>query len=152
MKTVDITDQRFGSLIAKRAIGRRSRSTVWLCVCDCGGEAEVQLQNLRSSHTRSCGSCKSIPRRWLHGREGSYSSWRLMMRRCYDKNSPSYKNYGARGIRVQRAWHRFGNFHADMGDRPKGMFIERKDSEKGYTKNNCCWATRLEQNRNRKFR
>jgi hypothetical protein len=71
-----------------------------------------------------------------------------MMWRCYNKNSKSYGDYGGRGIKVTKRWHKFENFYFDMGDPPEGMSIERVNNNNGYSKTNCRWATAKEQVRN----
>ena len=72
-----------------------------------------------------------------------------MRGRCYQKANGSYHNYGAVGIKVCRRWDKFENFLADMGERPKGLTIERKNNDKGYTPSNCVWATYQQQMINR---
>ena len=73
-----------------------------------------------------------------------------MMTRCYNENFGQWKDYGGRGIKVCHRWHKFENFLADMGVKPDGLTLDRKDNDKGYTKCNCKWSTRVEQNRNRR--
>ncbi len=81
----------------------------------------------------------------------NYATWSNMLSRCTDPLSPSYTNYGARGITVDPAWFHFKNFVADMGMKPgKEFSIERIDNEKGYSKDNCKWATGTEQCLNRR--
>lgn len=80
----------------------------------------------------------------------TYKSWHTMMQRCNNPNNTQYKDYGGRGITVCERWFVFKNFLADMGVRPEGMTLDRKNNSKGYTPRNCKWSTRSEQQRNRR--
>lgn len=64
-----------------------------------------------------------------------------MKRRCYDPNNHKYQQYGARGIAVCERWMSFDNFLADMGPKPAGMTLERKNVNGHYTPKNCIWAS-----------
>lgn len=81
-----------------------------------------------------------------------YSSWRNMLGRCYNEKHQSYESYGGRGITVDLRWlgrEGFENFLKDMGRRPgPGYSIERKKNNEGYSRSNCVWATKTEQNSN----
>lgn len=78
----------------------------------------------------------------------AYYSWSNMKRRCDNKNHKDYKNYGGRGISYDKSWKRFAGFYADMGDREKNLSLDRINNNKGYSKENCRWATRAVQNNN----
>lgn len=79
----------------------------------------------------------------------TYRSWKSMKQRCLNPASPKYYAYGAKGIRVCARWLDFNNFLADMGVRPEGMSLDRKDNAGDYEPNNCRWSTKREQQNNR---
>jgi hypothetical protein len=90
---------------------------------------------------------------WRHGYCGTptYRIWQGMIRRCEKPYDAGYKYYGGRGITVCKRWHAFKNFLKDMGERPPGQSLERKNNDKGYMPSNCRWATPAEQAANRRF-
>jgi len=85
-----------------------------------------------------------------HTRE--YKSYVSMRNRCLNKNADHYESYGGRGIKIDERWSTFSNFLADMGPRPKGMSLERKDVNGDYTPDNCVWATQKVQGANQRIR
>lgn len=88
-----------------------------------------------------------------HGKYKSpeYQAWGNMVSRCTNPNMPNYKFYGGRGIAVSKEWKRFIHFYRDMGDRPSSKHtLERRDNNKGYSKENCYWATTKQQSLNRR--
>ena len=103
-----------------------------------------------------------MSRKPIHGHTGrwngrawespTYRSWHAMLNRCRNhRDKFHWKEYGGRGIRVCWRWGSFTAFLEDMGERPGvGYSIHRVDSDKGYTPSNCKWATRSEQQQNKR--
>jgi hypothetical protein len=80
----------------------------------------------------------------------THKTYETMMSRCYVETDSSYDSYGGRGITICERWHKFENFLADMGERPQDRTLDRIKNDEGYSKENCRWATRSEQQLNKR--
>jgi hypothetical protein len=155
-KLIDLTGQKFGRLIAVRRMSNDKHGhRRWLCLCICKNKTIVRSADLENNKTQSCG-CLQVEKSIKHGyarkrkQSGKYQSWKSMIQRCTNHNNKGYKDYGRKGIVVCEEWLQFKNFNKDMPGWKSGLQIDRKNNKKGYYKENCRWATRQQQMRNKR--
>lgn len=160
MPVVNLAGQTFGRLTVIQRVANLpgNKQARWLCACVCGKRCGVGGAELRRGHTRSCG-CVQREAHLIHGhaaRPGvtaEYRAWRGMLTRCYNPRTRSFGNYGGRGIQVFDGWRRnFAAFLAAVGPKPSpNHSLDRWPNNDGnYEPGNVRWASRSEQNLNRR--
>lgn len=159
-RTENLTGKVFNRLTVLEYAGLGVQNQAkWKCACACGNEVTVYAISLKTENTKSCGCLnreliRSRKSRLTHGMRNSleYGTWCSIKRRCYNPNQQNYERYGGRGIRMCDRWlNSFENFYEDMGPKPThNHTIERKDSSKDYSPDNCIWLPSRYQSKNRR--
>ena len=153
---IDITGKKYGRLTVLSHNGHIGEVIAWDCKCDCGNSLRVIGKALKNGNTKSCGclASETVIRRnesnATHGMTGSptYISWDSMKQRCTNANHKSFAHYS--DFKICDRWlNSFENFLEDMGIRPRGMTLDRIDTNGNYEPDNCRWSTATEQGQNR---
>jgi len=150
----------FGRLNVMSDLSERRVENGWevdkyTCQCICGEIVKVCKFSLIKGYTKSCGCLRKGEKKWMHTHEMTdtrqYKIWGSMKVRCDVIENQAYPDYGGRGISYDPKWKRFESFWEDMQEGYLDtLTLERIDVNSGYCKENCRWATKKEQCRNKR--
>lgn len=144
-------------LLTVRSFFREKGRIYFICECDCGNGKIIEKANFRKAHMVSCG-CNKGKRYWIDYdfKHPLYSVWMGIKMRCYNKNEPAYKNYGARGVVMCEEWLNNAKLFIDWALEngwEKGKFIDKdikNPNAMEYSPENCSIVTRAQNNRARR--
>lgn len=155
IKDEQMINKKFGKwLVLQRTEERDSHGSIkYLCKCECGKEKLVDGYSLRSGISKYCIDCKNQKRYGKKKNKRINIIYNGMKARCYNSNTPEYKNYGGRGIKMCDEWinnpQSFYDWAMDNGYE-EGLSIDRIDVNGNYEPSNCRWVTKEVQDNNRR--
>lgn len=118
-----------------------NKRTYGLFLCDCGNTKVLRCSDVLAGKQQTCG-CFWISESYEFSLRNKkmVECYKAMIARCYNKNHPSYSNYGGRGIKVCDRWHSIANFFTDMErSHSDNLSLDREDVDGDYSPENCYW-------------
>lgn len=161
MKKLNLIGQIFGQLTVVDSAPSKHGNSHWVCKCTCGNTTVTSQNALKKGTTKSCGCYRKAlgvinteTRFVTHGdcKTRLYSIYNGMRKRCYTPSTAAYPNYGGKGIKVSFEWDTYEIFKewALSNGYTDSLTLDRKDSTKDYSPDNCRWANYETQTRNRR--
>lgn len=155
-KVIDLTGLVFNRLLVLSEVTPRSSPIKWLCQCECGNTKMILGASLKNGLTKSCGCLHLEKNKEMFTKHGEYKTklfaiHQAMLRRCTTPTHKNYHLYGGRGITVCVDWQDYVVFKkwAENSGYMEGLTLDRKNNNGNYEPENCRWATRITQSRNR---
>lgn len=160
----DITGNKYGKLLAIEDTGIKTSngSTKWKFLCDCGNEYVARKSHVTSGTMTCCVSCQRLEAKIKATTHGltynesgekckTFQAYLNIKKRCYNTTNNAYKDYGAKGIKLQTSWENNPKLFVEyMGEAPsREHSVERLDITRGYEEGNLIWALPTTQSRNR---
>lgn len=158
----DLTGEIIGKwVVVSKYLGEKKGTTnhiYWICVCVCGAKSVINGSDLRRGRSLQCSLCADKERNLQHGdsRKDSkyrklYKQWNAMKSRCNGNDPSNVKYYKEKGITYFSGWEKYEEFKSwalANGWSPE-LTLDRINGNKDYSPDNCRWATRVQQQRNR---
>ena len=147
---IDMVGVRYGRLVGLSYVETGRPHAHWLFLCDCGETTIADGAAVRFGKTASCGCLQRevcAARLTKHGHraakrhDATYRAWQQIKDYCNNRETPRFRDFGAKGIRVDPRWAaNYEAFLADMGERPAGTILDRHDRAGDFSADNCRWV------------
>lgn len=157
MAAIDLTGHTYGQLTVLEEVLPQQKPRKWRCMCSCGNTHETLGTSLRNGRCKSCGCLHIATNKKMFTKHSAYKDklyhvYLNIFQRCNNPNYASYPLYGGRGITICAEWKDYLVFKewAETNGYVEGVTLDRTDTNKGYSPDNCRWVDRVTQSRNRR--